>query len=127
MWRDDDLAALVPRMVTPRLWTEVFPRGTGLNQQRSYLRSSIARYEILRLHGGLYIDCDLFWLGASLPPAEHAPTHALLSYLYNRAAPVITAPHFMPDAHDFEKNPIPILQPEGTHGVAAGGMTTWCT
>ena len=122
LWRDPELAELVPKMVTPALWMKPFPSVTEMNEQRGLMQSAIARYEVIRLYGGLYVDCDLFWLGANVNHQGHAPTMEFLSHIAARPAPVVVVPHFMPDAHNYAKNPIPIFQPRGTHGHQMGGM-----
>ena len=104
MWRDDDLHELVPRMVTSHLWSMSLPASTHLDSQRSLMRASIARYEILFLHGGLYVDCDLVWVGSQLP--EHMPTQKLLAHLTSEPAPVVVTPHFMRNYFNVRYNPI---------------------
>ena len=124
MWRDADLRALVPQMLHPALWDIEFPEETDMERQRGVMRSCIARAEVLRLYGGLYVDCDLFWLGASIDSEaarKLAPTLQLLSYLAQSSV-LVTAGHFQDDAFDLKSRPIKISQTPGTHGWQAGGM-----
>eukprot|EP00966_Prymnesium_polylepis_P037240 864629-Prymnesium_polylepis.1 len=110
-------------MVTSHLWDVTLAKGSRMEAQRGLMRASIARYEILRLFGGLYVDCDLIWLGAQRPRLEHAPTRKLLAHVDTAPPPVITTPHYMQNGLDVGRHPIPLTQPSGTEGVFAGGMT----
>jgi len=127
MWRDSDLRALVPQMLHPALWDIEFSEETDMERQRGVMRSCIARAEVLRIYGGLYVDCDLFWLGASIDPEaarELAPTVELLSYLAQSSA-LVAAGHFQDDTLDLRSRPIKISQTPGTHGWQAGGMSAF--
>lgn len=57
-----------------KLWTDSDLPGFGLTNQADFDRPNISypqkadifRYEIIYRHGGLYIDCDMVWLGNDL-------------------------------------------------------------
>jgi len=69
-------------------------------------RSDIARYEILYSQGGLYIDCDLRWLGIDGfqgSPAEHIPTQQFISMIDNIQYLGIS-PHYMANSWDVDMN-----------------------
>ncbi|KAL3922620.1 MAG: hypothetical protein SGPRY_004496 [Prymnesium sp.] len=123
LWRQPDLDELQPRMIHPRLWRHEFPERTKMRGQRAIMQSCIARYEILRLFGGLYVDCDLFWLGAHASPVigAHPITTAFLAQL--ERVPMLFA---AADYHDDDfKRPVPLVQPPHTHGPFAGLMTAF--
>jgi mannosyltransferase OCH1-like enzyme len=51
LWTDADLPALEPEMICPEL---VMDEKIGMG-----IRPDVLRYELLRLHGGLYLDFDM--------------------------------------------------------------------
>lgn len=107
LWRTADLDALVPRMVTPSLWNMKWPKATGMQKQVGIMRSCIARMEILRLYGGLYIDCDLLWLGAAQPEGiTHAITTRMLSLLAELPARLTISTNSMRDSLNLTHRPI---------------------
>ena len=83
-------------MVVPHLWNMSFPKHTQMESQRGLMRASLARYEILHALGGMYVDCDLIWLGAL--HQNHAPTNQLLAYMSGRPATVGRLVHGWPVA-----------------------------
>lgn len=58
LWRDSDMSFLINK--------EIFD-SCGSYQ----MKSDIARYEILYNYGGLYVDCDMIWLGKDI--SEYLP------------------------------------------------------
>ena len=53
LWTDSDMTFLINQ--------EIFD-----NSKTYQMKSDIARYEILYNHGGLYVDCDMIWLGKDI-------------------------------------------------------------
>jgi hypothetical protein len=118
LWRTADLTALVPRMVSPWLWTMQWPKATGMHKQIGIMRSCIARMEILRLYGGLYVDCDILWLGAARPDGSgHTPTDRLLALLLEHSARLTITTNSMRDSLNMTNSPIRVedigLSPRG--------------
>lgn len=60
LWREDDLDLVNQKQ---------------FDDAKSYQeKADIARYEIILKHGGLYIDCDMVWLGKNLE--KYLPFHS---------------------------------------------------
>ena len=75
LWDRRGIEELPLTPLARRLW-HAPPWAKG---QHGLLQTSLAKYELMRLFGGLYVDCDLLWLGATIPPASrHEPTERLL-------------------------------------------------
>jgi hypothetical protein len=55
LWRRSDLESLAPFV----------NREYYMSASNPQMRADIARYEILNKHGGLYLDCDMIWVGKS--------------------------------------------------------------
>lgn len=87
LWREADLARLPMR-------------NRALYEDTAHaiqMRADVARYEVLYHKGGLYVDCDLQWLGERVArPAAHAPTLAFVKLLEH--ASFAATPHYMRDA-----------------------------
>lgn len=100
------------------------PTAVGARPSRA-AKSLPGQYEVLRLYGGLYVDCDLLWLGATMPAAErHTPTEQLLNE-FSRGVMMI-APESVPHADSLTSiGTLQLVNKYGTNqtGRPADGMT----
>ena len=76
LWQRHDIDAIVLHFARQSLWNTSTHKFMELHE--GLYRTSIAKYEILRQFGGLFIDCDMFWLGAT---GESNKTKEFLGYL----------------------------------------------
>ena len=85
LWLDADLPVLRRNFTgaAASLWDRNEPH--WLKRQQGLVRASIFKLEVLRQYGGVYVDCDLSWLGAATSSSSAiAPTH-LVDSLFIRA------------------------------------------
>lgn len=99
LWFDDDISALPMRN---REWM-YGSKGIDLSNQ---MHSDVARFEILWFRGGVYIDCDMRWLGVDGfrgEPKDHQPTIDFIDTL-DRVQVFAAPPHW---TGDFWQSTIP--------------------
>jgi mannosyltransferase OCH1-like enzyme len=81
------------------------------DRKQSLFRGNTFRLWVLHTHGGLYVDCDLLWVGAQAPvPGDHKPTRELVHALAHVNSLAFT--HHPPDQTPFD----PVRRPLGYDG-----------
>ena len=103
LWRDGDVAALDIGTPPPPVFDD---RATQL------YKTSLTKCEILRKYGGLYVDCDLMWLGAT----GRAPKSDDFERFARSSDNPVVVPHSRPyDAHDLANAPLGLMGREHRH------------